>query len=153
MEYLTDGLRELRGIEVFKTPDYIERTYWGGYQLKFKSEELNNLAIEDFINALRAEGIEVNLLGENWRAAGFHLKPIMQEDDIYGKGCPWSCPHLKRRIKYKEGNFPVTERECWRILSLPIFHRGDKELINQYITAFKKVINHYSKTKEKGGDG
>jgi len=64
----------------------------------------------------------------------------MQLRDIYGKGCPWSCPHVERIPEYVLETLPVTESINEKLMSLTVFaNPTPKEFMDSYIEAFHKV--------------
>ncbi|HUU28202.1 MAG TPA: DegT/DnrJ/EryC1/StrS family aminotransferase [archaeon] len=136
-QYLDSGLGKIRGLETIKTPADVRRTYYC-YRIKYKPEELGGLEREKFIAALQAEGVEVT----TERYELLHLQPVFQELDLWGKGCPWNCPHVKRKVTYGPGDLPVTEELHRKLLALPVFPQAKRELLDQYIKAFKKVAGN-----------
>ena len=132
MEYLSSNLRGVKGIELFDTPPYVERTYWQ-YEIKYRSEELKAFSKDSFIEALRAEGVKIT--AERYQP--LHLQPIFNERNI--RRCPFNCPHLKRKIICREGDLPITEKLQRRLLALPAFPQARRKLLDQYVNAFKKV--------------
>ena len=142
-QYLDSELGEIKGIETIETPPDVKRTYYC-YRIKFKSEELGGLEREKFIAALQAEGVEVT----TERYELLHLQPIFQEGDIWGKGCPWSCPHVKGKVTYNLGDLPVTEELHQELLALPAFPQAKKDLLDQYLKAFKKVVKNVDQVEK-----
>ena len=142
-EYLDSALRKIKGIETIKSPPDVKRTYYC-YRIKYKSEQLGGLEREKFIAALQAEGVEVT----TERYELLHLQPIFQEADMWGKGCPWSCQHVKRKVIYSQGDLPVTEKLHQELLALPTFPQAKKDLLDQYINAFEKVVENVDKVRK-----
>ncbi|MBI2297836.1 MAG: creatininase family protein [Armatimonadetes bacterium] len=74
-----------------------------------------------FLQALNAEGVfAVAYVNDaNYRfspeskpleAGGpIHLRTIFQERNLYGKGCPFQCPHVEHPPVYRRGDLPVSE--------------------------------------------
>lgn len=138
MEYLSLNLKDMKGIEIFDTPPYAKRTYWQ-YEIRYCSDELKGLPRSKFIEALRAEGVRIS----PERYEPLHLQPIFEERNIHGRGCPFDCPHVKRKIVYEEADLPITEKLQRRLLALPAFPRAKRELLDQYVEAFKKVTMNF----------
>ena len=136
-EYLNSELGKIRGLETIKTPPDVKRVHYS-YRIKYKQEELEGLEREKLIAALQAEGVDVT----TERYELLHLQPVFQEADMWGKGCPWSCPHVMRKVTYKQGDLPVTERVHQQMLALPAFPRASKNLLKQYVQAFRKVVEN-----------
>jgi len=142
-EYLDSELGKIKGVETIKTPPDVKRTYYC-YRIKYKSEQLEGLEREKFIAALQAEGVEVT----TERYELLHLQPIFQEADMWGKGCPWNCQHVKRKVTYNQGDLPVTEKLHQELLALPTFPQAEKDLLDQYINAFKKVVENVDEVRK-----
>jgi len=140
LEYLDRELNKIKGIETFETPPYVKRVYYE-YRIKFNPEELGGIPREKIIEALQAEGAKVS----EERYPLLHLQPVFKERNIYGKGCPFDCPHVKKRIYYKKGDLPVTEMLHERLLRLPAFPNAEKALLDQYVDAFRKVTENIDK--------
>jgi len=83
MEYLSQGLKEVPGIE----PPYVAPGCTHGYHmypLTYKKEEIEDLDREKFIAAMRAEGVPLF----HYVGLPIHLRTRFQEHYYYGKGCP-----------------------------------------------------------------
>jgi len=80
-----------------------------------------------------------------------HLRTIFQERNLYGKGCPFLCPHVKNPPVYRKGDLPVSEELAQREFSLaqsdlsPPCDERDMQLI---VDAIKKVIDNIVELKE-----
>jgi len=137
LSYLNHELGKIRGIEPFATPPYTKRTYYE-YRVRFNPNELNGISRDKLVEALQAEGAKV--AAERYPL--LHLQPVFQERNIYGKGCPFDCPHVKRKIFYEKGDLPVTESVQENILRVPTFPNAEKPLLDQYVDAFRKVAEN-----------
>jgi len=140
LHYLTEGLTGIPGIRPPYTAPHVTRGGWYGYRILYQPEELGGLPIDRFVAALQAEGVEAKR--ERYRL--LHLEPLYQGTDIYGKGCPYRCPHVSIPCEgYHEGDFPVAEDVVPRLISLPTFTvQPCWELLDQYAAAFRKVAGH-----------
>ena len=143
LDYLNSELGKIRGIEIIKTPTDVKRAYYC-YRVKYNSEQLEGLERNKFIAALQAEGVE----GTTERYVLLHIQPIFQERNMWGEGCPWSCPSVKNHITYKRGDLPSSEQAIEEVLVLPTFPQANKKLLDQYIQAFKKVTEHIEEAKK-----
>lgn len=68
--------------------------------------------------------------------------PLYEEKDLYGKGCPFACPHYGRTITYpSEGLCPNTEH-LWRgTVGLPVFwNRTPREVLDAAAATVGKVL-------------
>lgn len=142
LEHLTAGLKGIKGIGTPYTEPFVTRGAWYGYKLSYRPEELRGLSKELFIEALIAEGVAV----KQPRSAPLHTLPLFQTTDNhlyhYNTGCDYGG---RNRIVYKNGDFPISEDIYSRSLSLPAknFNVPAKDIINQYVIAFRKVSKHY----------
>lgn len=137
--YLCSAFAEMPGIEPLPIPDYIERVYYGPFRIRYRAEQLNGLPKEKFIAALQAEGALVN----DWQPPKpLHLQAVFQERNLWGNGCPFDCPHVHRRVVYEPGALPVAENPPDDLIGVPAFPSATKQLLDQYILAFRKVIEH-----------
>jgi perosamine synthetase len=152
LDYMSQQLSHVKGIEPPTTRPHVTRGGYYGYKPLYNSQELANLPIELYIEALRAEGVQV----KRPDSRPLHLLPLFQEgrDRFYHHNCPWACPHTKRNVTYQQGDLPVAERIYGRLLSLPTFTDPAKELIDQYAIAFAKVAAHATEifANEQGHD-
>jgi len=137
LDYLNRKFREIKGIEPFETPSYVKRVYYE-YRVRFNSEALRGISRERLTEALQAEGAKAT----PERYPLLHLQPIFQNRNVYGKGCPFDCPHADRKIFYNKGDLPVTENVQENILRLPTFPNAEKPLLDQYVYAFRKVAEN-----------
>lgn len=135
-EHLTGELAGVPGIEVTATPPGAVR---GGYyetRLIYHPERLGGISRDDYVAALRAEGVDV----DRDRYPLLHTIRLFRERvNFYGKGYPFDSPEVKRRVTYDPGDLPVTEAVFDRLLALPTFTDPPSGLIDQYVEAFAKV--------------
>ncbi len=160
-DYLTEKLSAIPGI----TPPYVRPGYkhvyhyynclWDATPWGFSRDTL--------CSALNAEGIfavaylkdaNFNFAPESKpiEAGGpIHMRTIFQERNLYGKGCPFLCPHVANPPVYSEGDLPVSE-EMWKRefaffqpdLSPPCDER-DMQLI---VDAVHKVLDNADALKQ-----
>lgn len=121
IEYLDTRLDGLPGIKTFKISSYMKRTYYQ-HEIIFEEEKLK-VSKDKFIEALRAEGVEIS--GERY--------PLQHQQPIY----------KEKSIPLKE--LPITEKIRDKILSLPTFPQANFDLLDQYVEAFRKVATAYAK--------
>jgi dTDP-4-amino-4,6-dideoxygalactose transaminase len=79
-----------------------------------------------------------------------HMRAIFQERNLYGKGCPFLCPHVKNPPVYREGDLPVSEEMAKREFSFqqpqlsPPNDLADMQVI---VDVVKKVIDNIEELK------
>jgi dTDP-4-amino-4,6-dideoxygalactose transaminase len=139
-QVLGDELSDVEGISVPQLADDV-RPAWYGYPVIYDPDELNDLSIERFYEALHAEGlVEVDRPGST---CPLNLLPLFQDPRPL---FPWH-PNANQ-IRYEPGQFPVAERLHARTLKLPVWHREqDIALTRQYAAGFRKVVGLHHELK------
>jgi len=141
-EYLSAGLEEIAGVD----PVYVAPNCFHSYHMYSPTYlvEEDVLSREKFIEALRAEGVPIT----TYVKVPIHLSPTFLENYWlpFGKGFPWSCPLVKRKVTYRRGDCPVAEERSekreLKIAGSP-YCVPCKDLIDQYLEAFRKVAKEY----------
>ena len=109
---------------------------WYEFVFQYRAEEIENLPIERFFEALQAEGLsEVDRPSST---CPLNLLPLFQNPielfPIYQKH--YFC--------YKPGDFPKAEKFYQNTIKLPVWaSKNDLKFINLYIAGIKKVIRNY----------
>jgi len=154
-DFLTSKLKDLPGI----TPPYVRPGYRHVYHYYtcLWDPEVHGVSRDRFCAALNAEGVYavayVNDANYQFApeskpiAAGgpIHLRTIFQERNLYGKGCPFQCPHVQNPPVYQKGDLPVSEAIAEREFSIvqpylsPPCDEDDMQLM---VDAFEKVIEN-----------
>jgi len=108
----------------------------------YKAEEFEGLSCKRFCEALTAEGV-TSVPGVN---APLHNHPLFSTIDVYNHGRPTNSANLPENVENREDkqDLPVASKLSQRIFQLPYMKHFDKELIDQYIAAIKKVCANYS---------
>jgi len=132
-------IKELKGLPGIRVPIIDEKIKHGWYAfiIKCLPEELDNLSIEKFYEALKAEGCtELDIPNST---SPLNLLTLFQNPSKI-------FPDYKNLVSYKKGDFPKAEKFYSSILKLPVWHRKENEkIVDLYIKSFKKVIkNHKS---------
>jgi perosamine synthetase len=139
LNYLSAGLRGLPGIEPSYTAPNCTRGAYYGYRLTYNPEQLNHLPVSRFIQALQAEGVDA--AGERYKL--LHTQMLYQGASHYEKATGYKWPYAPiREIKYEDRNFPTAVDIHSRLISLPTFTHPCRDVIDQYIQAFHKVVEH-----------
>jgi len=136
LNYLTEKLSNLPGIRAPITRDHVTRGAYYGYKLRYIAKELDGLPLDTFVKAMQAEGADVKSTG----SAPLHLSALFSGVADGLTNFTHSLPSTRRA--YKQGDFPVSERIFDISLSLPTFTYEPYELIDQYVDAFRKVIEN-----------
>jgi dTDP-4-amino-4,6-dideoxygalactose transaminase len=139
MNYFWDQLESVPGLKAHRSPKDSGH-YKGGWYCPagiYHPEELNGLSATRFCQALQAEGVADALPGVN---KPLHLHPIFSTIDIYGHGKSTRSAHHDTDIRQLAGSLPITEKISTRIVRIPHFKHFDKQIIDTYVAAYKKVV-------------
>jgi perosamine synthetase len=139
-----DALKELPGVEPVHTyPKSRPAGFYGGLKVIYNPDELGGLPAASFVEAVRAEGAPVS--GPSLSLE--HLRKIFAEGfDIWGRdrgplgGEFFGLPPFQ---VYKKGDFPVAESLADKVLTLPAYIEPKEGFLDQYIEAFRKVVENY----------
>jgi dTDP-4-amino-4,6-dideoxygalactose transaminase len=154
-EYLTERLRDIPGI----TPPYVRPGYKHAYHYYtcLWDAAAHGVSRDRFCEALNAEGLAVvaYVKDANYyfapeskpiQAGGpIHLRTIFQERNLYGKGCPFLCPHVKNPPVYRKGDLPVSEEMADRefcIMQRDISPPCDERDMQLIVDAISKVVDN-----------
>ncbi|MHB0874735.1 MAG: DegT/DnrJ/EryC1/StrS family aminotransferase [Anaerolineae bacterium] len=141
MRYLTGKLTGLHPAfePAYEAPD-ADRV-WLNY-IAYFDEDAVGIPRDRFVEALRAEGVDATA-----GRAGYlplYWNPIYQDKDLWGKGCPFSCPHYGKDVSYpREGLCPNTEA-IWKLtVGLPVFwNRTPTPVLDRLADAVAKVLGN-----------
>jgi len=160
-EYLTEKLSDIPGI----TPPYVRPGYRHAYHYYtcLWDPDCYGVSRDRFCQALNAEGMyAVAYVNDaNYRFAPeskpiqaggpIHLRTIFRERDLYGRGCPFQCPHVESPPTYAKGDLPVSEEMAEREFSIIQSHLSppcDEEDMQLMVDAVKKVIDSIDELRE-----
>lgn len=148
-DHFSEGLADIPGVEPVYVRPGCEHVYHM-YCATYVADELGGLSRDKFAEALRAEGMPAHV----YVGTPIHLRPRHQEHEFFfGKGCPWECPLGSRDYQYSRGDCPVAEERAEVDLILGAFGamvEDHKPLVDQYITAVRKVAEHADELMEGG---
>lgn len=144
-EKVFDVLERMLGLEPEHSHPKAKRiSLYGGLKVIYHPEELDDLPIEKFVEAVRVEGAPISDPG--WEYAGStqklqHLKPLFTRGfNLWGHnrgplGDDFEVP--------KKGTFPVAESLNNRFFTIPSYIEPKEGFLEQYIGAFEKVMSKY----------
>jgi perosamine synthetase len=137
MNYFWDLLEGVPGVRAHRPPKSSGSTMGGWYAAHglYVPEELGNLSIYRFCEAVRAEGVGTSP-GANFL---LHLHALLNEADVYSHGRPTRLAHTDRDVRQPPGSLPVSEAIPERVFSIPWFKRFRPRLIEEHAAAFRKV--------------
>lgn len=133
LAYLSHHLDQL-GFETFLPPTGVERVYFE-FLIRYDPNRIV-IPTQTLIAALQAEGCEVSLpryplLHQQPLFTDGHFRKLLRTEDPYTSS-----------MMYKPDALPTTEAVMNELLRLPSFPFAEKELLDQYVHAFEKVIRH-----------
>lgn len=137
LSYLSQHLEQL-GFGTFLPPSNCKRVYFE-FIIKYNAATIP-LSQQLLVAALKAEGCAISL----------PRYPLLHKQPIFTEG------HYKKILRqhhltlpdYNLCDLPNTEAVCSLLLRLPTFPSADKKLLDQYITAFTKVISNSDAIKK-----
>ena len=140
--YIARGLAGMKGFDPPHIAPYAGKVTWLNQLARFHPDAFEGVPREKVIRALQAEGVAAGTGRTGY--IPLHLHPLMRDQDMYGKGCPWKCRHAVPREPCKAGDFPVAEKVYRERIMIPTFRDvvHDPELLDQYIEAFRKVADN-----------
>ena len=123
---------------------------WYAASMHYIPDACEGLSVTRFCDALNAEGaIEGSRPACN---RPLHTHSMFQTYDIYGHGKPTRIANAARDVREMDRDLEVSEIIGRRAISLPWFKHFDKEVIEQYAAAYRKVYENY-KDLLPGDDG
>jgi perosamine synthetase len=134
IEYLSCRLEKM-GLETFLPPPHIRRVYFQ-YIVRCRPT-LTSLPRKMLVEALRAEGCDVS----------FPRYPLLHQQPFFTEGSFKSVARFGGldRISvptYNVDSLPKTTSVNTELMWLPSFPAASRELLDQYVCAFEKVLSH-----------
>ncbi len=129
--YLSQALENL-GIHTFLPPPHVERVYFE-YIVRPDPERIL-LPPDLLIEALRKEGCKAQM----------PRYPLLHQQPFFTEGHFRNIARLPDTVSvpdYRPDALPVTERNSGTIMKLPSFPCAERDILDQYILAFKKVLD------------
>ena len=159
-EYLTERLKDIPGV----TPPYVRPGYKHVYHYYncLWDPTVHGVSRDRFCEALNAEGVYAvaYVKDANYQFAPeskpiqaggpIHLRTIFQERDLYGKGCPFQCPHVENPPVYRKGDLPVSEEIAERefaIGQVQLSPPNDERDMQMFVDAIKKIVDNIDELK------
>ena len=147
--YLSSQLQGIPGIAPPVVRDYVTRHAWFTYRPFYKPEELGDLPLPTYLEALQAEGVPI----QKASSLPLHLEPLFQvkDDGSFTYGRTTSDSPSPVRLRYKQGDFPHSERYAQSTCTLPPFTERMLHVMDQFAEAFAKVAEHAPLLREREG--
>lgn len=149
MNYFWDLLEGVPGIHAIRVDESEGSTMAGWYVPHgfYRPEELGGLPVERFCEAVRAEGVEVCWEGGNYC---LHTHRLFNDCNIYGTEKPTRIAFTERDVRVDDSLCDASlSRHCFEV---PWFKHFEKEWIEKYAKAYRKVAENYRDLLEPGSD-
>jgi dTDP-4-amino-4,6-dideoxygalactose transaminase len=130
--YLSERL-EAMGLHTFLPPAHVHRVYFE-YLVRADPQRLG-LPIPLLIEALQCEGCDVKQ----------PRYPLVHQQPLFTEGHCMKIARLPSETPapvYRAADLPKTEQAGQNLIRLPAFPSADRELLDQYVLAFRKVLAH-----------
>ncbi|MBT3291816.1 MAG: hypothetical protein HN380_31025, partial [Victivallales bacterium] len=76
-----------------------------------------------------------------WQRVPVPAQSVFTDMQGYGKGCPWTCAHYGREIRYSGDDYPVTLKFIAEHAYLAnVRPPNTMELMERYVEGLKKVM-------------
>lgn len=152
INYFLDQLEGLPGIKPIRVEESTGSNMGGWYQphCRYVSEELHGLAVRNFCDAVLAECGEYKGFCSSGGNFCLHTHPFFQTFDLRNEGKP-------SRIVYNEYDVRQDDEKCRpseliECFSIPRFVHFDKEWIDKYVAAFRKVVENHEQLLDQQQD-
>lgn len=149
MNYFWDLLEGLPGIRPIRVDESDGSTMGGWYcpHGRYYPEQLHGLSAKKFAEALRAEGFTGAWEGGNYC---LHTHQLFQSFDMFHEGKPTRIAANDRDVRLLDEKCkPSEELHC---ISVPWFKHYNKEWIEAYAAAFRKVVENHEQLLEEDND-
>jgi len=158
---LAECLADVENLILPVEPEGYSHT-WYNYTVRFDMEALGHADdAKDFrdklVAALKAEGVDTGV----WQAWPVPQMTVIQAQNAYGRGCPWTCQGSKRHISrletshrdepvdYSLEQYPVACRHStWHTgMTTPLRAPNGPEVAELVATAFAKVMSNINQVE------
>ena len=144
MNYFWDLLEGLPGIRAIRVDESTGSNMAGWYcpHGRYYPEELGGLSVARFCEAIRAEGFQC------WDGANYclHTHNFFKTFDLTHGGAPSRVEYASRDVRLEDEK--CRQAESLYCFSVPWFKHFDKEWIERYAHAFRKVIENHTQLLE-----
>ena len=146
MNYFWDQLDQIPGLRGIRVDESTGSNMAGWYCPHgiYDPEKFGGLSVKRFCEAVRAEGVDTCCEGGNYC---LHTHPFFKDFDLFHAGKPTRIAFNDRDVRLEDEKCrPSEEIPCFQV---PWFKHYDKEWIDKYVAAFRKVADRYEELLEK----
>ncbi len=138
MNYFCDSLDGIDGIDIMRVPAGWTKGGWYFPHFKYDSKAFGGLSLKRFCQAIEAEG-SIAAPGCN---KPLHTHRLFIDMDVFNDGKPTRIANLDDAEGFVvKQSLPVSERINGEVFGIPWFKHFRKDIIDEHITAYKKVIS------------
>ena len=139
MNYFCDLIENIPGINPIRVDESTGSNMAGWYAGKciYKPEFFHGLPVEKFAEALNAEGVDTYANGNYC----LHTHEYFRSFDLFSDGAPTRIAYNNRDVRELDKLCRPSEQIF--SIGLPLFRSFDKEWIEKYATAFRKVAENH----------
>lgn len=140
LRYLSSHLERM-GFETFLPPAHVQRVYFE-FLVRYAPKR-RSMPVEVLIKALQAEKCEIDL----------PRYPLVHQQPLFTEGHFARIARLEGRADidlpvYRFDALPNTEAMGDNLIKLPSFPLAERDLLDQYVQAFEKVLSHAEQIAE-----
>jgi len=139
MNYFYDQLEGVKGLKPIRVDESTGSNMAGFYSphLGYYPDQLGGLTDIKFAEAVRAEGVDC------WDGANrpLHLHNLFKTFDMFNFGKPTRIAFSDRDVR--EDDKYLARSEAFKCISVPRFTSYNKEWIEKYAAAYRKVAENY----------
>ncbi len=149
MNYFFDLIEDLPGLHPLRVNE-AEGSHMGGYYIPhgyYNPDELHGLSVKKFCEAIRAEGFTTCWEGGNFC---LHTHAFFKNFDLRNSGVPSRIEYAERDVR--EDDDKCKKSESIYCFSAPWFKHFDKEWIETYAKAFRKVVENHEQLLDTDAD-
>lgn len=140
MNYFWDLMEEIPGVQAIRVDESTGSNMAGWYCPHgiYHPEQLGGLSVKRFCEAVRAEGVDCCWEGGNYC---LHTHAFFKDFDLFNAGKPTRVAFNEHDVREGDASCrPSEEILCFQV---PWFKHFDKEWIERYVNAFRKVAAGY----------
>ena len=140
MNYFWDLMEEIPGVQAIRVDESTGSNMAGWYCPHgiYRPEQLGGLSVKRFCEAVRAEGVDCCWEGGNYC---LHTHAFFKDFDLFNAGKPTRVAFNDHDVR--EGDASCRPSEQILCFQVPWFKHFDKEWIERYVDAFRKVAAGY----------
>lgn len=143
-KYLEENIGDLKCVVPQKVYRGAIRQYSYQYSL-YDETQLEDISMITFLKALNCEGVICGTCGYG----RLHKSPLFKGSEPFGNGCSAKCPYISEENMTRNEGLVVTEYLSEHTFMVaPRFEKPCRDLVDQYIEAYHKVVSNIDELKK-----